>query len=212
MWATPILALMLLSLVVAVGGRPSSNPSPNAVAATATTPAPVESTPTPAPVEATPTPVPATPAPTPAPTQAPATAAPAAAPARDGSCTPQPCANDNYGWKVYVQAITYDYRSSNQFDRPEAGNVYLKMDLRFENKTDRAQNANPSQFQLLDGAGVIHHSGLGTVDCPYWSSVDVAPGGTFGAKCTVIEATAAKPSPLTLIWTPTLGDYKIKIS
>ena len=62
---------------------------------------------------------------------------------------------------------------------------------------------------------MTHHFGLGTVDCTVFEGPPrpgERPGGTYGAKCTVIEATAAKPSPLTLIWTPSFGDYKIKLS
>ncbi len=154
-----------------------------------------------------------TPTPTAQAAATPATPATAAKPA--GTCTPQPCANDNYGWTVYVSAVVYDYKSSNQFDHPEAGNVFVKFDLSFENKTDKAQSANLfSQFQLLDANGVAHHPGIGTVDCPIWSDVLVAPGGKLGPKCTIFEATAGNAGGLTLLWIPQSfgGGYRIKLS
>src|SRR5436309_2565456 len=39
----------------------------------------------------------------------------AAAPARDGSCAPQPCANDNYGWIVTVSHVKYGASSGNPY-------------------------------------------------------------------------------------------------
>jgi hypothetical protein len=150
-----------------------------------------------------------------APTQAPtARTAQPAAPARDGSCSPQPCANDNYGWIVNVSSFKYDAPSGNEFEKPEVGNVYVTLAVTFTNKLGSEQHANPLNFVLLDGAGVKHTVTF-TDACPIWDAVNLTPGASFGPKCLAFEATAGKPGGLTLVWTPSLlggGDYDIKLS
>jgi hypothetical protein len=149
-----------------------------------------------------------------APTSRPTTAPVAAtAPPRDGSCSPQPCANDNYGWIVTVSQVIYGADSGNPYENPEAGNVYVSLTLTFTNKTSNAHSASPVNFKLIDGNGVSHTYTF-TENCPSWSSVDIAPGGSYGPKCTVFEATAGKPAPIVLDWNPSLfgGDYKMKLS
>ncbi len=140
----------------------------------------------------------------------PATAAPAA---REGSCSPQPCANDNYGWIVTVTDVKYDAPSGNDFEKPEAGNVYVTLNVTFTNKTGKEQHANPTEFVLLDGAGVKHTVAFMTA-CPIWEPVNLAPGATLGSKCLVFQATAGKPSGLALVWTPSLigGSYTMKLT
>lgn len=140
-----------------------------------------------------------------------ATATPAMAPARDGSCTPQPCANDNYGWIVVVSDVKYDVQSGNQFERPEAGNVFVTLNVTFTNQLEQEQHASPFQFVLLDGAGVKHTTTL-LGPCRPWSAVNVTMGGTYGPKCLAFEAVAGKPNGLVLVWTPSFGDYRIKLS
>ena len=141
------------------------------------------------------------------------TAPPTPAPARDGSCSPQPCANDNYGWIVTVSDVKYDVPSGNDFEKPEAGNVYVTMNVSFTNKTSQEQHANPVTFVLLDGAGVKHEIGFMSA-CEPWEPVNLTPGASLGPKCLVFQATAAKPTGLTLVWTPSLigGSYQMKLS
>jgi hypothetical protein len=136
-----------------------------------------------------------------------------AAPARDGSCAPQPCANDNYGWIVNVSNVRYGASSGNPYDNPEAGNVFVAMDLTFTNKTSNPQSASLFYFKLLDGNGVSHNTSS-MIGCGYWSSVDIAPGGSYGPKCTAFQATAGKPAGLVLVWNPSGfgGTYKIKLT
>jgi Domain of unknown function (DUF4352) len=145
-------------------------------------------------------------------TAKPATAAPAPA-ARDGSCSPQPCANDNYGWIVTVSNVRFG-AGGGQFDQPEAGNVFVMIDVTFTNKLDQEQQANPTEFVLLDGAGIKHSiRPLVETSCGTWDPVNLTRGATL-TKCISFEATAGKPAGLTLVWTPTLlsGDYRIKLS
>src|SRR5262249_49681782 len=140
----------------------------------------------------------ATTAPTPVPAK---TAIPTLALTRDGSCSPQPCANDNYGWIVIVGDVKYDVPSGNQFIKPESGNVFVTLNVTFTNKLDVEQHANPFQFVLLDGAGIKHPVAfLGP--CESWQAVNVTKGATFGPKCLSFEATAGKPNGLVLVWTP----------
>lgn len=142
-----------------------------------------------------------------------ATAAPAAAPTRNGSCAPQPCANDNYGWIVTVSDVKYDVQSGNQFEKPEAGNVYVIMNVTFTNQLDQEQHANPAEFVLQDGAGIKHTITFMSA-CESWSPVNVTKGATLGPKCLAFEAAAGKPSGLVLVWTPSGfgGGYNIKLS
>jgi hypothetical protein len=140
-------------------------------------------------------------------------AAKATAPARDGSCAPQPCANDNYGWIVTVSNVKYDAASGNEFETPETGNVYVTMNVSFTNKLSQEEHANPTEFVLLDGAGVKHTVTF-TDACPLWDAVNLTSGASLGPKCLAFEATAGKPTGLTLVWTPSAlgGDYDIKLS
>jgi hypothetical protein len=144
-----------------------------------------------------------------------ATAKPvAAAPAgRDGSCAPQPCANDNYGWIVTVSNVHYG-ADGGQFDQPESGNVFVTADVTFTNKLDQEQNANPIDFVLQDGAG-IKHTVRPMVDgpCQTWDAVNLTKGATL-TKCVSFEATSGKPTGLSLVWTPSGfgGGYTMKLS
>ena len=155
----------------------------------------------------------AAPAATTAPTARAAAKPAAAAVARDGSCSPQPCANDNYGWIVTVGNIRYD-AAGGELDKPEAGNVFVMVDVTFTNKLDQEQHANPTEFVLMDGAGIKHTWRPMAEGCDSWEPVNLTKGATFGPKCLSFEATAGKPTGLVLVWTPSGfgGDYNIKLS
>ena len=138
---------------------------------------------------------------------------PSNTPGRDGSCAPQPCANDNFGWIVSVSDAKYDAPPGNDFEKPAVGNVFVTMKVTFTNKTNKEQHASPTGFVLLDGAGVKHTITYMTA-CPLWDAVNLSPGATLGPKCLAFEGTAGKPTGLTLVWTPNFlgGDYKLKLS
>jgi hypothetical protein len=96
----------------------------------------------------------------------------------------------------------------------QAGNVFVMVDVTFTNKLDQEQHANPTQFVLMDGAGV-KHSWRPLLDaCPTWDPVNLTRGATFGPKCLSFEAAANKPTGLALVWTPSLlgGGYTMKLS
>jgi hypothetical protein len=123
-----------------------------------------------------------------------------------------PCANAN-GWIVQVSSVKYGADSGNEFERPEGGNVYVTMQVTFINHTDQEQHANPTEFVLQDASGIKHT--VTFVDaCPVFQPVNLTKGTQFGPKCIAFEATANKPSPLTLVWTPGIfgRDNPIKVA
>jgi hypothetical protein len=149
-----------------------------------------------------------------APTATSASTAKATAIPRDGSCSPQPCANDNYGWIVTIANLRYD-APGGSFTKPEAGNVFVTMDVTFTNRLDQEQHANPTEFVLQDAAG-IKHTVTFFLDgpCGTWQPVNLTKGATLGPKCIAFEAAAGKPAGLTLVWTPGGfgGGYAIKLT
>jgi hypothetical protein len=152
-----------------------------------------------------------TPAPPAAQTPA-STPAPAATPNPAGTCSPQPCANHNYGQIVYASALVFDFKPSNEFEKPEAGNVFVKMDLSFENRLSQELHANPTEFVLQDSAG-IKRTVSSADPCTLWDPVNLAQGAKFGPKCTIFQATAGSdPHGMTLVWSPAFGyDYGLKL-
>jgi len=122
------------------------------------------------------------------------TTAPTAAPTRDGSCAPQPCANDNYGWIVVVSNFNYD-APGGSFSQPEAGNVFVTMDVTFTDKLDSEQHANPTQFVLLDGAGVKHTwRPFLTGPCASWQPVNVTKAAASGRSVSRSRRRLASPA------------------
>ena len=123
-----------------------------------------------------------------------------------------PCASVA-GWTVTVANLRYGAASNNALQRPEAGNVFVTLEVSFVNGSDREQHANATEFVLQDGAGVKHAITL--IDaCPAWSPVNLTRNATFGPRCLAFQAAADRPTGLTLVWTPGLfrGDHPIKLS
>jgi hypothetical protein len=157
--------------------------------------------------------------PTVAATRAPtATVAPAVAakPADSGTCTPQPCANDNNGWIVQVSELKYDAAGGyGGQHHAEAGNVFVTMSVVFTNRKSTEQHADAYAFVLQDGTGV-KHTATYTEGCGSWSAVNVTPGAAYGPKCLAFEAAGPDHEQgLILVWTPGGfggGDYRIKLS
>lgn len=131
---------------------------------------------------------------------------------RGGACSPQPCANDSYGWIVTVGDLKFDAQPG-QFEHAEPGNVYVTMSVSFANRLRTERHADPFQFVLRDGAGVKHTATF-IQTCPLWSAVNVTTGASYGPKCLVFQAAGDKPAGLVLVWTPRPGggDYNIKLS
>lgn len=123
-----------------------------------------------------------------------------------------PCASVS-GWTVTVSSLRYGAPSTNALQRPEAGNVFVTLDVTFVNGTDREQHANAAEFVLQDGAGVKH--AITFIDaCPAWSPVNLTPNAAFGPRCLAYQAAANRPAGLTLVWTPGpfRGDHAIRLS
>jgi hypothetical protein len=115
---------------------------------------------------------------------------------------------------VTVNSFQYGVSSGNEFIKPDTGNVYVKVNVTFSNQSDQELNANPFDFVLQDGSGIKHTATFIADDSATWQAVNVTKGASFGPKAIVFEATAGKPSGLTLVWTPGLfsGDHTIKLS
>ena len=136
---------------------------------------------------------------------------PVASAAAVPSCA-QPCTEAD-GWAVQAANLRYDVASVSPFRRPDAGNVFVSVDVTFLNHTASEKHANPYDFVLRDGAGVKHP--VTWVDaCPLWTAVNLTSGAAYGPKCLAFEATAGKPAGLTLVWTPRAfgGDHDIPLS
>lgn len=133
--------------------------------------------------------------------------------AGSGSCSPQPCANDGYGWIVRISNLRYGAQAG-QYDLLEAGNVFVFVDVTFTNQSDRERHANPTDFVLLDGAGIKHTWSPVLAGCSSWEPVNVTRGATLGPKCLSFQAAAGKPAGLMLAWSPGLigGGYNIKLT
>lgn len=126
------------------------------------------------------------------------------------ACAP-PCASVD-GLTVTVGGFRYGASSGNGFERPEAGNVYVTVQVSFVNGTPTEQHVNPYQFVLQDGAGVKHAIAWWMDACPVWSGVNLTAGASLGPKCLAFQATAGSPNGLILVWTPgRSGDHEIPL-
>lgn len=134
-----------------------------------------------------------------------------AQPANGPACQ-QPCAAIN-GVTVTVSDVKYGADSGNPYLQPQAGNVYVTMNVDMRNDNPTAANLNASNFALQDAKGVKHFIAFSTA-CPSWPAINLTKGADSGPKCLVFQAAANAPSPLTLIWTPTVfsGEQAIKLN
>ena len=101
------------------------------------------------------------------------------------------------------------------FVQPEAGNVFVTVDVAFLNKTSQEQHANPLEFVLRDATGVKHSVEFSMSACETWSAVNLTSGASLGPKCLAFQAAAGKPAGLKLVWSPRLfagGDHEIGLS
>ena len=63
---------------------------------------------------------------------------------------------DVKGKELTIKTVTKDYKSGNDFFKPESGNQYIKIDFTIENNTDNSINVSPFEFKILDSNGVYH--------------------------------------------------------
>lgn len=130
--------------------------------------------------------------------------------AQAASCT-QPCAVAN---NVTITVSSVQYAADGGFLTPEAGNVFVTMNVDAINKGDGEANLNPFDFVLKD-AGGIKHTVTWTESCGAFSAINLTKGADSGPKCIAFQAKANAPAPLTLVWTPTIfggGDHDIKLA
>lgn len=127
----------------------------------------------------------------------------------EASSCKQPCA-DASGWIVEVTNVKYDVPSGNQFIKPESGNVFVTVDVKFINKTKRSHSASTFDFKLKSAGVERHTEAIGP--CEYWSSVNVSAGASYGPKCVSFQAAAGKRAGNVLVWTPGLiKTYNISV-
>lgn len=130
------------------------------------------------------------------------------APETGATCT-KPCADSN-GWIVEVKAFKYDVPSGNEFITPESGNVFVTIDVEFINHSSSSRSAAAYDFKLASG-GVERDAEI-LSPCESWSSVDVAPGASYGPKCLGFEVASGNRTG-TLKWRPGLiRTYEIPVS
>jgi hypothetical protein len=134
-----------------------------------------------------------------------------AAPGAGAPACAAPCASLG-GWSVHAGRLQYDADPGSGLQRPEPGNVYVTVDVKFANRTGREQHADAFQFVLRDGSGVKHPL-VWLAGCPAWQGVNLTPGSTYGPKCVAFQAAAGQPAGLVLVWTPGLGagDHEIRL-
>jgi hypothetical protein len=140
------------------------------------------------------------------------TRAPASAPKTSTALCQQPCAVHN-GVVVTVTNVVYGASSGNDFETPEAGNVYVTMNVDMKNNSSQEANFNPTDFVLLDGKGIKHTTTV--IDsCPLFEAINLTKGADSGPKCIAFEASANAPHGLALVWTPGLfsSDIDIKLT
>lgn len=120
-----------------------------------------------------------------------------AAAAAPVACT-QPCVNVD-GLVLTVSDVVYGVTSTDGYFQPEAGNVFVSMNITVVNRSGKSQSVTEFGFKLQDGTGVSRDAErAGT--CESWQNVDVADGATFGPKCLSFDAAAGVPTGLSLLW------------
>lgn len=121
--------------------------------------------------------------------------------AKGPSCTPQPCAS---AFSLTVRISGLNRNAPVGFIQPEAGNHLVLMQMTVHNDGGQdTKTINPFDFKLRDAAGVSHDVTFSDAPgCDIWSSVDLAPGATYGPKPLCFEASGAPSGALTLLWTP----------
>lgn len=120
-------------------------------------------------------------------------------------CSPQPCA-DVGGFTVHVDSVQWNYVPAGLF-KPEPGNQFARVTVRFENAAPNEKHADPFQFVLRDQQGVKHAV---TFAGDGWSAVNLSPGGRFGPRSIDFQVTSGTTAG-TLVWTPDFRDHEIPL-
>ena len=122
------------------------------------------------------------------------------------TCSPQLCA-DAAGFKVHVDSVEWNYVPAGLF-KPEPGNQFARVTVRFDNTAPNEKHADPFQFVLRDQQGVKHAV---TFAGDSWSAVNLSSGGRFGPRSIDFQVTSGTTAG-TLVWTPDFRDHEIPLS
>jgi hypothetical protein len=120
------------------------------------------------------------------------------------NCSPQPCA-DAGGFAVHVDSVEWNCVPG--LFKPEPGNQFARVTVRFENAAPNEKHADPFQFVLRDQQGVKHAV---TFAGDGWSAVNLGPGGRFGPRSIDFQVTSGTTAG-TLVWTPDFRDHEIPL-
>jgi hypothetical protein len=105
-----------------------------------------------------------------------------------------------------VDAVQWRFTPASIF-RPEPGNQFARVTVRFANHATSEKHADPFQFVLEDQRGVKHalsFAGDG------WQAVNLTPNGTFGPRSIDFQVSQGTTGG-TLVWTPDMHDHTIPL-
>jgi hypothetical protein len=126
------------------------------------------------------------------------------------SCSPAPCGNAD-GEQVSVSGLNRNL-PADEFDKPEAGNHFVALNVTFVNNSTDSKATNPYDCKLRDAAGNTHDIAFSANPvCNTWQAVDLGKGSTLGPKPLCFEAGGAPAGALTLVWTPGFFNSPIDI-
>ena len=78
---------------------------------------------------------------------------------------------------IILTVTNVEFSQGTDFDKPDAGKVYLLIRVRMENAGSKEVSVNPFHFKVLDSNGVIVDQAFTTVAENSLSAVELAPGG-----------------------------------
>jgi len=127
-----------------------------------------------------------------------------------GTCSPKPCANAD-GFTVTVSGVNRNLPAG-EFNKPEAGNHFVAMQVTLHNGSSDKKSANPFDFKLRDANGQEHDIAFSTDPaCGTWQAVELANAASLGPKPLCFEASGTPDKPLTVIWSPGFFSSKVEI-
>ena len=109
------------------------------------------------------------------------------------------------GEELTVTEVKRDYKSGNEYIKPDSGNEYVKITVTIKNSSDDTISVSPYEFKILDGNGVYRA-------CNYilkqtLASTQLAKGGNISGSMTF--EVPKNDANLKLIYTPSFwsDDY-----
>lgn len=115
---------------------------------------------------------------------------------------------DIKGEELTVKAVTKDYKSGNQFLKPESGNQYVKIDVTIKNNTEDSIDVASYEFKILDSNGVYHDTNYILKNS--LSSTKVVKGGVLSGS--ISFEVPKNDDNLKLVYTPSFwSDENVEI-